>query len=29
MANDYRNEDVLKHAREAFIDTVTVKLSHL
>lgn len=29
MANDYRNEDVLKHAREAFIDTVALKLSHL
>src|SRR5690349_21769946 len=29
MANDYRDEDVLKHARDAFIDTVTIKLGHL
>ena len=29
IASDYRNEDVLKHACEAFIETIKLKVEHL
>jgi hypothetical protein len=29
MSNDYRDEDVLQHAREAFQETIALKIKHL